>query len=138
MPCLGRPASCRGPGPGIRNVGAASAAEGSKPHEAGAATSSGAVRAASDAKPVVRGTTSIRPSVATGLRTISCATSWVDAMPESEPHEYRDTARRLARMRRLAAGTAEVAEVDAVVADLRVVHRRQPRLQLEFDRARMP
>ncbi len=51
---------------------------------------------------------------------------------------YRDAARRLARMRRLAAGTAEATEVDALVAELRVVHRRRPRLQQEFDRAGLP
>jgi hypothetical protein len=51
---------------------------------------------------------------------------------------YRDAARRLARMRRLAAGTAEAPAVDALVADLRVVHRRRPRLQQEFDRAGLP
>ncbi|MEO5746760.1 MAG: DUF6880 family protein [Ornithinibacter sp.] len=51
---------------------------------------------------------------------------------------YRDAGRRLARMRRLAAGTAGAAEVDALVAELRVANRRRPRLQLEFDRAGLP
>ena len=51
---------------------------------------------------------------------------------------YRLAARRLARMRRLAAGSDLCAEVDDLIADLREIHRRRPRLQLEFDRAGLP
>lgn len=51
---------------------------------------------------------------------------------------YRSTARRLKKMRKLAAGTSESAEVDAFIADLRDRYRRRPRLQLEFDRAGLP
>jgi len=41
-------------------------------------------------------------------------------------------------MRKLAAGSDRAAEVDDLVADLREVHRRRPRLQQEFDRAGLP
>lgn len=51
---------------------------------------------------------------------------------------YRLAARRLAKMRRLAAGSHHGPAVDALVADLRDAHRRRPRLQQEFDRAGLP
>jgi uncharacterized Zn finger protein len=51
---------------------------------------------------------------------------------------YRAAARRLARMRRIAAGTAQAANVNALIAELRQTHRRRPRLQQEFDRAGLP
>lgn len=51
---------------------------------------------------------------------------------------YRQAARRLATMRTLAAGTDHAADVDALIAELREIHRRRPRLQTEFDRARLP
>ena len=51
---------------------------------------------------------------------------------------YRSAARRLARMRKLASGSPEAAEVDELIADLREIHRRRPRLQLEFDKAGLP
>jgi uncharacterized Zn finger protein len=51
---------------------------------------------------------------------------------------YRSAARRLARMRKLASGSPEAAEVDELIADLRETHRRRPRLQLEFDKAGLP
>lgn len=51
---------------------------------------------------------------------------------------YRLAARRLAKMRRLAAGTEKAAEVDDLIAELRETHRRRPRLQQEFDRAKLP
>lgn len=51
---------------------------------------------------------------------------------------YRSGARRLARMRTLAAGSPHAGEVDKLIADLRETHRRRPRLQLEFDRAGLP
>ncbi len=53
-----------------------------------------------------------------------------------------DASRRLlvllATMRKLAAGTDQLAEVDAFITGLREIHRRRPRLQQEFDRARLP
>lgn len=51
---------------------------------------------------------------------------------------YRLAARRLAKMRQLAAGSYSAAEVDVLIADLRETHRRRPRLQQEFDRAGLP
>lgn len=51
---------------------------------------------------------------------------------------YRSAARRLARMRTLAAGSPHAAEVDALISELRETHRRRPRLQLEFDKAGLP
>lgn len=51
---------------------------------------------------------------------------------------YRLAARRLAKMRRLAAGSGESAEVEDLIAELRESHRRRPRLQQEFDRAGLP
>lgn len=53
-------------------------------------------------------------------------------------HHYRLAARRLARMRKLAAGTLQAAAVHNLVADLRETHRRRPRLQQEFDHAGLP
>ncbi len=51
---------------------------------------------------------------------------------------YRIAARHLATMRRLAAGTVEAGDVDAFIAELREANRRRPRLQQEFDQARLP
>jgi len=51
---------------------------------------------------------------------------------------YRLAARRLATMRQLAAGTGHAEAVDTFIAELRDTHRRRPRLQQEFDRARLP
>lgn len=51
---------------------------------------------------------------------------------------YRLAARRLGKMRALARGTDQAAEIDAYIAELRDVHRRRPRLQQEFDRAGLP
>ena len=51
---------------------------------------------------------------------------------------YRLAARRLAKMRTLAAGTDQADVVDTFIAALRDTHRRRPRLQQEFDRARLP
>ena len=51
---------------------------------------------------------------------------------------YRLAARRLAKMRKLAAGSGKAAEVDALIAALRETHRRRPRLQQEFARAGLP
>ena len=57
---------------------------------------------------------------------------------EAGAQHYRLAARRLATMRRLAAGTEHQADVDDVIAELRETHRRRPRLQQEFDRAGLP
>ncbi len=56
----------------------------------------------------------------------------------ADAHHYRLAARRLVKMRKLAAGTDQAADVDALIAGLRDTHRRRPRLQQEFDRARLP
>ncbi|GAA4416433.1 hypothetical protein GCM10023169_11310 [Georgenia halophila] len=51
---------------------------------------------------------------------------------------YRLAARRLGKMRKLAAGTEHAADVDDLIARLRETHQRRPRLQQEFDRAGLP
>ncbi|MEK7425042.1 MAG: DUF6880 family protein [Actinomycetota bacterium] len=56
----------------------------------------------------------------------------------ADAQRYRLAARRLAKMRKLAAGTDQAADVDALIAGLRDTHRWRPRLQQEFDRARLP
>ena len=57
---------------------------------------------------------------------------------EAGAQHYRLAARRLARMRELATGSDQAAEIDTLIADLRSTHRRRPRLQQEFDRAGLP
>jgi hypothetical protein len=57
---------------------------------------------------------------------------------QADATNYRKAAKRLATMRKLAAGTEQAVEVDAFVAALRETQRRRPRLQQEFDRARLP
>lgn len=57
---------------------------------------------------------------------------------EAGAQHYRLAARRLAKMRKLAAGSAISVDVDELIADLRETHRRRPRLQQEFDRAGLP
>lgn len=57
---------------------------------------------------------------------------------ETGAQHYRVAARRLKKMRTLAAGTAHEAEVDHFIAELRETNRRRPRLQQEFDRAGLP
>lgn len=57
---------------------------------------------------------------------------------EARARNYRLAARRLSKMRRLAAGSKQAAEVDELVADLRENYRHRPRLQHEFDRAGLP
>jgi len=59
-------------------------------------------------------------------------------LTHADAGHYRDTARRLARMRTLAATTGDQDQVDQLIADLRLTHRRRPRLQQEFDRALLP
>ena len=56
----------------------------------------------------------------------------------TDAQHYRLAARRLAKMRKLAAGTDEATDVDTLIARLRETHRRRPRLQQEFDRAHLP
>ncbi len=57
---------------------------------------------------------------------------------EANAKNYKLAARRLATMRKLSAGSEKSAEVDNLIAELREVHRRRPRLQQEFDRAGLP
>lgn len=59
-------------------------------------------------------------------------------LTQAGAQQYRIAARRLARMRALAAGTGEATVVDAFIVELRETHRRRPRLQQEFDRAGLP
>lgn len=62
-------------------------------------------------------------------------------LTHADARRYRDAARRLAGMRTLAAGTGDqehIDHVDQLIADLRLTHRRRPRLQQEFDRADVP
>jgi hypothetical protein len=59
-------------------------------------------------------------------------------LTEAGAQHYRIAARRLAKMRKLATGSAEAAGVDELIAELRQTHRRRPRLQQEFDRAGLP
>lgn len=56
----------------------------------------------------------------------------------AKAQNYRLAARRLAKMRRLAAGSEHAHAVDTLIAQLRETHRRRPRLQQEFDRAGLP
>jgi uncharacterized Zn finger protein len=57
---------------------------------------------------------------------------------EAGAQHYRLAARRLAKMRKLSAGSDKLAEVHDLIAELRETHRRRPRLQQEFDRAGLP
>lgn len=56
----------------------------------------------------------------------------------TDARSYQIAAKRLARMRLIAAGTEHAPDVDALIAELREQNRRRPRLQQEFDRARLP
>lgn len=56
----------------------------------------------------------------------------------ADAQHYRIAARRLKKMRRLASGSERALEVDDLIARLRDLHRRRPRLQQEFDRAGLP
>jgi len=60
------------------------------------------------------------------------------ALEQTGAQHYKLAAKRLTRMRRLAAGTEKAPDVDAFIAEVRETHRRRPRLQQEFDRARLP
>jgi hypothetical protein len=57
---------------------------------------------------------------------------------EAGAQHYRLAARRLAKMRKLSAGSEKSVEVNDLIAELRDTHRRRPRLQQEFDRAGLP
>jgi hypothetical protein len=57
---------------------------------------------------------------------------------DADARGYRQAARRLRRMRRLAAGTSRAAEIEDLIGALRAEHRRRPRLQREFDQAGLP
>jgi hypothetical protein len=59
-------------------------------------------------------------------------------LADADARHYRGAAWRLKKMRNLAAGSSESAEVDEFIGDLRERYRRRPRLQLEFDRAGLP
>lgn len=57
---------------------------------------------------------------------------------EARAQQYGFAARRLARMRRIAAGTDEADAVARFIAELRERYSRRPRLQQEFDRVGLP
>jgi tetratricopeptide (TPR) repeat protein len=57
---------------------------------------------------------------------------------ETGAQHYQIAARRLKKMRKLAAGSEHEAEVDWFIAELRETNRRRPRLQQEYDRAGLP
>jgi len=57
---------------------------------------------------------------------------------EASAQRYRLAARRLVKMRKLAAGSDKAVELDNFIAELRDTHRRRPRLQQEFNRAGLP
>ncbi|MCW2644764.1 MAG: hypothetical protein JWP07_873 [Pseudonocardiales bacterium] len=57
---------------------------------------------------------------------------------ETGAQHYQIAARRLKKMRRLAAGSEYATEIDQFIAELREANRRRPRLQQEFDRAGLP
>jgi tetratricopeptide (TPR) repeat protein len=57
---------------------------------------------------------------------------------ETGAQHYQIAARRLKKMRKLAAGSEHEAEVDWFIAELREANSRRPRLQQEFDRAGLP
>lgn len=61
-----------------------------------------------------------------------------DELTEAGAQHYRNAARRLTKMHKLAAGSDKAAEVDHLIAELRETHRRRPRLQQEFNRAGLP
>jgi hypothetical protein len=62
----------------------------------------------------------------------------LSGLHEADARAYRNAARQLHRMRRIAAGTDHARGVDELIAILREEHRRRPRLQREFDNAGLP
>ncbi|WP_344885805.1 DUF6880 family protein [Zhihengliuella alba] len=61
-----------------------------------------------------------------------------DLLVAADARNYQEAARRLARMRRLARDTEQSTAVDDFILELREEHRRRPRLQREFDDAKLP
>ncbi len=59
-------------------------------------------------------------------------------LTNADAKSYQRAARRLAKMRKLAAGTAQAQDVEELISELRETYRRRPRLQQEFDRAGLP
>jgi hypothetical protein len=59
-------------------------------------------------------------------------------LANADAQHYRRAAKRLAKMRKLAAHTNHAEEIDVFIAELRETHKRRPRLQQEFDRQRLP
>ena len=57
---------------------------------------------------------------------------------QADTNAYRPAAKRLARMRRLASGTAFAPLVDAFIAELRAKYPNRTRMRSEFDEARLP
>jgi hypothetical protein len=62
----------------------------------------------------------------------------VKELAEAGAQHYLSAARRLKKMRELAAGSDQATEVNELIANLRHRYHRRPRLQLEFDRAGLP
>lgn len=62
----------------------------------------------------------------------------LNELDETGAQHYQIAARRLKKMRKLAAGTEFAVDVDVLISELRETHRRRPRLQYEFDRAGLP
>jgi tetratricopeptide (TPR) repeat protein len=61
-----------------------------------------------------------------------------NALQVANTRRYRRVARRLATMRKLAAGTEQAAQVDQFIAQLRETYRRRTRLQYELNLAGLP
>jgi tetratricopeptide (TPR) repeat protein len=57
---------------------------------------------------------------------------------ETGAQHYQIAARRLKKMRKIAANSEHATEIDQFIAELRLANRRRPRLQQEFDRADLP
>jgi hypothetical protein len=60
------------------------------------------------------------------------------SLHDADARSYKYAAGLLRRMRRITAGTDHATEVDDLIASLRDEHRRRPRLQREFDAAKLP
>lgn len=59
-------------------------------------------------------------------------------LEHSDAQHYRAAARTLAHLRALTRGTDQADSIDNLIADLRDLHRRRPRLQREFNREGLP
>ena len=72
------------------------------------------------------------------LATLPVHTRLVElALVDADARSYRVAARRLARMRALAADTDQAPDVDAFIADLRETHRRRPSAAARTRRSRV-